>query len=500
MKSAACSGRYPSLMQTITLPRGTWTFDPTRQLGESGGFGAVFEGTSVTGSGVAVKLLHLTAADAAQRELKVADQLSGRDLPHVMPVIDSGLDQRSGRYFIVMPRAERSLHATIKLQGPVPETSAIRILMSIAAGLDSLPDIVHRDLKPANILWHQERWRIADFGIAKFVAEATSERTLKDAMSVHYAAPEQWRMERVTKTTDVYALGCIAYTLLTGNPPFTGSTQHELMRQHTQQDPPPLPASPTLRQIVAFCLRKSPQARPSTASLVAQLGAAETKMNAQRADPLVQAAAQVASAKAAEEAEYERTAAAQRQRLELATDGMSLLSDIMDDLYGEVSSAAIGAQRNARANEIHVGSGSLRYRVEFPHLESKVFEKTQWADVIVGVCLEVNQRNSSYSGRSANLWYGDLDKSGQYRWWETAYWSWGTRRILGSEPAGLVGEKGLEYAVLVVSNITSGVQFAYKPRPIDGEFRDQFVERWKRWLADAALNKLSSPSHLPEKF
>jgi len=74
------------------------------------------------------------------------------------------------------------------------------------------------DLKPDNILYHDGKWKIADFGIARFVEEATASNTLKEFLSPWYAAPEQWRLERATHGTDVYALGCIAFCLLTGKP------------------------------------------------------------------------------------------------------------------------------------------------------------------------------------------------------------------------------------------------------------------------------------------
>ncbi|MDM3788590.1 protein kinase, partial [Proteus mirabilis] len=75
-------------------------------------------------------------------------------------------------------------------------------------------DIVHRDLKPGNILRHEERWKIADFGIAKFVEDSTSLETLREALTPSYAAPEQWLGQRPTSATDIYALGCIIHALV----------------------------------------------------------------------------------------------------------------------------------------------------------------------------------------------------------------------------------------------------------------------------------------------
>lgn len=85
------------------------------------------------------------------------------------------------------------------------------------------------------MLLHDGKWKIADFGIARFVEDATSAHTVREFLSPQYAAPEQWIGERATQATDVYALCCVAYTLLTGEPPFPGP---DYQRQHTSESPP----------------------------------------------------------------------------------------------------------------------------------------------------------------------------------------------------------------------------------------------------------------------
>jgi serine/threonine-protein kinase len=103
-------------MQEIRLQHGVWNFDPTRQLGEPGGFGEVFFGER-DGEEVAVKRLKLSASDAAHREIQISEALFGRDLKHVIPVLDFGLDAESDQNFIVMPLADRSLHAELQRRG-----------------------------------------------------------------------------------------------------------------------------------------------------------------------------------------------------------------------------------------------------------------------------------------------------------------------------------------------------------------------------------------------
>jgi Protein tyrosine and serine/threonine kinase len=120
---------------------------------------------------------------------------------------------------IDMPRAATNLRTVI---GHNPDglllVEALPILRDISTGLAQLAaaNVVHRDLKPANILRHDNRWVIADFGIARHAATATSTHTHKSQFTPHYAAPEQWRNERTTVKTDIYAFGTTAHELLTG--------------------------------------------------------------------------------------------------------------------------------------------------------------------------------------------------------------------------------------------------------------------------------------------
>jgi serine/threonine protein kinase len=190
-------------MHRIQLPRGEWLYDTSRALGRPGGFGAVFEGQNDAGDSVAVKRLHLDAAATAHRELTIADDLAGKAYEHVLVPLDSGIDVDSGSYFVVMPRAERSLKDLVDEHGPLNESDAVEVLLQIAMGLLEIPHIVHRDLKPANVLSHGGKWKIADFGIARFLEESTSLNTVKEALSPQFAAPEQWTLDHATNSTDV---------------------------------------------------------------------------------------------------------------------------------------------------------------------------------------------------------------------------------------------------------------------------------------------------------
>lgn len=203
-------------MIKIKLNHGVWEYDLNNPIGKEGGFGIVYVGKSELHDNLAVKKLKIDAKEAAHRELEIAEELSGRELEHVITIYDSGLDAESDSYFIIMDRAEKSLQDEIESKNKLDDLEAVKILLDIATGLEEVSDIIHRDLKPDNVLYHDGKWKVSDFGIAKFVEESTSLRTLRTCLTPYYAAPEQWNLERTSNATDIYALGCIGYALLKG--------------------------------------------------------------------------------------------------------------------------------------------------------------------------------------------------------------------------------------------------------------------------------------------
>ena len=134
-------------MRKRILKASAWEYDPGKQLGPSGGFGAVFAGLSQCGEEVAVKKLHLSSAATGRRELIITEELADKKLYNVIPFYDSGIDAETNEYFIVMAMADKSLQDVIN-SGPILEVDAISILTEIAFGLQEVGDIVHRDLKP----------------------------------------------------------------------------------------------------------------------------------------------------------------------------------------------------------------------------------------------------------------------------------------------------------------------------------------------------------------
>ncbi len=348
-------------MEKIALPRGVWLYNPAMPLGEKGGFGAVYAGIAEGYGELAIKRLHLNANDAAHREMRIANDLAGRPLNHVMSVFDAGEDADSASYFVVMPRAEGSLQREITNGKRFSDEETAATLLAITDGLLEVADSVHRDLKPANILLHEGKWKIADFGIARFVEDSTSLQTLKGCLTPQYAAPEQWLYLHSTSATDVYALGCIGYALLSGNPPFTVATEEQLKEQHLHADPPPLDCSPRLRSIITMMLRKPAEARPNLQRVRTLLNEFVQHPPAPVAPAafgaLAEAGAEIARARAETERRQQQELSASAARSQLASTGRKILRDIVDRLLSRISREAPIAERSELA--IALGTGVL---------------------------------------------------------------------------------------------------------------------------------------------
>jgi serine/threonine protein kinase len=488
-------------MNKIALSRGVWLYDPAKQLGQAGGFGAVFEGFSNEYGPLAVKRLHLSANDAAHREMSIATDLRDRILTHVIPVLDAGEDADSGAYFVVMPRADRSLQSQIAA-GAFSASDAARVMFEIASGLLEVNDIVHRDLKPANILYHEGRWKIADFGIARFLEESTSLETLKGCLSPPYAAPEQWQYIRATSATDVYALGCIGYALVTGQPPFRAGGEEDFREQHLHADPPKLPAScpPRLQTLLSMMLRKPPSARPTLERLssilqdVLQAPPASTK--AAGFGVLAEAGAHVARVQAEAQRAQKQELSETEARNQLADTGRKILADIIERMLERICSEAPNAERRGFA--VTLGQGQFEISLSGAHghrtkgaVPADAFRQSKW-DVVAAEEIVVHQQRPQYQW-SASLWYCRLPTQAEYRWYEVSYFSpW-----KGEAAAPYSLTRRTDDADLAVSPVTHVYQTAFGPVAVDDEDEGDFIERWAALLGLASQGRLGHPRGLP---
>ena len=481
-------------MKKIKLPTGIFEYDPTQPLGKRGGFGQVFAGRTAAGNEVAIKKLHVSAADAAHRELRIAEELKGRALKHVIPFIDSGEDADTGDYFLVMPKADESLQAAVENGGIMNATAAAVVLLEIVKGLNEVADLVHRDLKPDNLLRHENGWKVADLGIARFVEEATASNTLKECLSPYYAAPEQWRFERATHATDVYALGCIGFFLLTGKPPFVEKPELEHQKQ-------PLPhfscADGRLQALINNMVRKLPETRPALSRIEGVLAEIVAKLQLSTSDPLSALAtvgAQVAEKEQQVQAKQAAEQSAREARLNIAKAAFEILSDSAERLWGKIHAQVPNAHRNPGRGqsvfECRLGDGSLVVTLSrVNYVEPGAFPNSGW-DVVASSQILVNQERPEYQW-SASLWYVKVKGASEYRWHEVSYWSWATDR--GFQPFASSG-KDADYAA---SNMMHTVNIAFGPIAIDDEKEDEFHERWIWLFAKAAAGQLRQPSTMP---
>ncbi len=212
---------------------------------------------------VAIKVLRpeLAAAIGPERFLREIEITARLDHPHILPLLDSGAAEEFLYY--VMPYVEgESLRDRLHREKQLPLEDAIQIAREVADALDFAHrhDVVHRDIKPENILLGAGHARVADFGIARAIRAAGGDRLTETGVAVgtpQYMSPEQAGGDGdLDGRSDVYALGCVLYEMLAGQPPFTGPTVESVLRQHQSAPAPPVSTvRPTVPDAVADAVR-----------------------------------------------------------------------------------------------------------------------------------------------------------------------------------------------------------------------------------------------------
>ncbi|MDQ1047339.1 serine/threonine-protein kinase [Streptomyces sp. V4I2] len=249
-----------------------------------GAMGEVWRAFDETlGRTVAVKLLLPHDSDpTATSRFRLEAQTAGRlNHPHVVGVYDFG--EYDGRLFLVMELVEGdSLARRLSTAGPLPVEQVARIAAQAAAGLAAAHQqgIVHRDIKPANLLLDPDgTLKIGDFGIARFVDDPSGALTTTGQIvgTSLYLAPERALGQAAGPASDVYALGCLLYQLLTGRPPFQADTAVAILHQHLDATPvPPRQTRPELppafENFLLGLLAKRPEDRPATQQIAEWFG------------------------------------------------------------------------------------------------------------------------------------------------------------------------------------------------------------------------------------
>lgn len=211
----------------------------------SGGMGQVYRARRIRlGDEVAIKVMqatHSAPPELRQRFLRESRACAQLRHPNIVGILDFDFDASNQPFMVMELLSGPSLREEIELEAPMPPARVAAILEPVAAALQLAHDrgITHRDLKPANIVVHRyesgERvYKVIDFGLAAMKAASDETRLTDPAMflgTLAYAAPEQVRGDGVTPATDVYALGVIAYEMLTGARPFDAGNRVTLINQ-----------------------------------------------------------------------------------------------------------------------------------------------------------------------------------------------------------------------------------------------------------------------------
>jgi serine/threonine-protein kinase len=246
-----------------------------------GGFGVVWRAEdAVLEREVAVKTLALAAPDetALARFEREARALARLDHPNVVAVFDSGFDGGTA-YMVMQLVSGPSLATVLAEEGPLPIDRELDYGAQAAAGLAAAhaAGLVHRDVSPANLLLDRgDVVKLVDFGIARLVeGSMTLTATGTVFATPGYVAPEQAEGRPADARSDLYALGCVLYALLTGDPPFLAEHPLGVIQQHLTQPPLPLPARRAdvpaeLDRLVRALLAKDPRDRPGDAGEVAR--------------------------------------------------------------------------------------------------------------------------------------------------------------------------------------------------------------------------------------
>ena len=256
-------------------------FRVERELGRGGMATVYLVHDAKYGRDVALKVLHPELAaslgrDRFLREIGFAARLTH---PNILPLYESG--EAGDALFYLMPYAEGdTLKSRLAAESALPVAEALRIARDVARALAyaHAHNVLHRDIKPGNILLESGSAVVADFGIARAVSRAADDVTLTDSGLLigtpAYMAPELAGGREPDGRADIYALGCVLYQMLAGDPPFTGSSARVILARHALDAMPPLetvrPGVPSeVAAVVTRALRKAPADRYATADAMA---------------------------------------------------------------------------------------------------------------------------------------------------------------------------------------------------------------------------------------
>src|SRR3954468_13407569 len=254
---------------------GEWRID--RLIGR-GGMGVVYRATDRRlNRPVAIKLIaddRVGDASFCERFEREAQLTAAIDHPNVIPVYAAG--EIDGQLYLATRFVDGTdLHQLLRSEGPLEPRRAAAIVQQVAEALDAAhaAGLIHRDVKPANVLLSGRHAYLSDFGLTRAVAAETQLTDTDERLgTVDFMSPEQLRGLRLDARSDVYALGCLLYTTLTGRPPFNRPTAAATITAHLESPPPRASdyagVPDEFDDVLARALEKDPQRRyPSAGDL-----------------------------------------------------------------------------------------------------------------------------------------------------------------------------------------------------------------------------------------
>jgi hypothetical protein len=266
------------------------------QLIGTGGMGEVWRATHrMLARPAAIKLIkpeilgssgQRETAGVVERFRREAEAASSLESPHTIRLYDFG-ETGAGTFYFVMELLDGlDLETLVRRHGPLPPERVVHVLRQSCHSLAEAHErgLVHRDVKPANIYLCRlgrdyDFVKVLDFGLVKYGRDESILDTIKETSELTtgtpaYMAPEMANGDPVDRRTDLYALGCVAYWLLTGELVFQADSALRMLIQHIQAEPMPpsrrtgRAVPPALERLIMRCLEKDPARRPATADEV----------------------------------------------------------------------------------------------------------------------------------------------------------------------------------------------------------------------------------------
>ena len=264
---------------TPVATRWIWPFELIEQIGE-GGMGVVYRARYVVNNReVALKMLPGDVTDKValarfERELEVLKNLKH---PNIVRCF-GGVSEDKQRFYAMELVEGGSLEDELQRRGKLSMERVVAYGLQMCAGLECSHQsgVVHRDIKPSNFLiGNDKQLKLSDFGLASVSASRRITAAGKTAGTLLYMAPEQIRGGELSPQTDLYALGCVFYELLTGKPPFVGESPAQTMHMHCRSEIPRvskiiLDCPPGLDRLIVKLMSKEPAQRPQSAAEVAR--------------------------------------------------------------------------------------------------------------------------------------------------------------------------------------------------------------------------------------